>query len=162
MIKVKNFWKCFKANGFLFFSGVPCSMLGRLLEIATADTTVRYVSATRENVALGTASGAYLAGKRSAVLMQNSGFGNVVNALTSFNLIYEIPVLLIITWRGYKGKDAPEHIIMGKKTLAFLKELRLPYRVLSDDYKTDIGWAVRTMEKRSIPVAIVLKEGQLK
>jgi len=116
----------------------------------------------QDAAALGVAGGAYLAGKRSAVLMQNSGLGNVVNALTSFNMIYGIPVLLIITWRGYKGKDAPEHIIMGKKTLTLLKELKLPHRVLSDNYKADIDWAVSMMEKRLMPVAIVLKEGQLK
>ena len=51
------------------------------------------------------------------MIMQNSGIGNVVNPLASFSLMYKIPVLLVVGWRGYGGppNDAPEHWIMGAK-----------------------------------------------
>lgn len=125
------------------------------------DKTVQYIPAVRENAALGLASGAYLAGKKSCVLMQNSGLGNIINALTSFNLIYGVPVLIFMTWRGFEGRDAPEHIVMGKKMLPLLKELGLPYRVLTDNYKKDIDWALDKMDEFAIPAALILKEGMI-
>lgn len=132
-------------------------MLEDILKIAFLDPQIKYIPAVRENAALGVASGAYLAGKQSAIFIQNSGLGNMINALTSFNLIYKIPVLMFITWRGYRGKDAPEHIIMGKKTLSLLKELNIPAAVLEKDFKKNIDWAVKKMCRGKIPVAIILK-----
>lgn len=143
----------------MFFSGVPCSILEAALKEGLRDPQVRYVPAVKENVALGVASGAYLAGKKSGILIQNSGLGNIINGLTSFNLIYKVPVLMFITWRGYQGKDAPEHSIMGEKTISLLKELGIPYRVLSDSFRKDIDWALGTIKKRSIPVVLILKKG---
>ena len=51
-------------------------------------------------------------------MMHNSGIGNIVNPLTSLSLMYKIPALLIVGWRGYgrPPNDAPEHWIMGIKT----------------------------------------------
>ena len=69
---------------------------------------------TREDAALGVAAGAYLGGRLPMVLMQNSGLGVSVNALGSLHILYEMPVLLLVTWRGYEGKDAPEHLVMGE------------------------------------------------
>lgn len=150
-----------KSKGYDFYSGVPCSIIKKLLAEIQNGRGVEYINAVRENSALGLASGAYLAGRKSCLLMQNSGLGNIVNALTSFNLLYKIPVLMLITWRGYQGKDSPEHIIMGKQMTALLKDLGIPFKVLSLKYKQDINWAIQVMKQRSIPVAIIIKEGQL-
>lgn len=159
MISVNDFWNYLKSKEYTFFSGVPCSILEKVLEGCMHDLDIEYVPAIRENVALGLASGAYMSGKRSGILMQNSGIGNIVNALTSFNLIYKIPVLMFITWRGYGGKDAPEHIIMGKKTLSLLKELNIPTVVLSEEFKNDIDWTISRMKKSRIPCAVIIKKG---
>ena len=45
--------------------------------------------------------------------MQNSGLGVSLNALGSLHILYELPCLLLVTWRGFEGKDAPEHLVMG-------------------------------------------------
>lgn len=159
MISIKDFWRLLKDNDYKFFSGVPCSILTNILDYASKDTEIRYIPAVRENNALGVVTGAYLTGVKGGILIQNSGLGNIINALTSFNLIYKIPVLMFITWRGYQGKDAPEHIIMGKKTLKLLKELEIPTVVLSENYKKEILWAMKESEIRSIPVAVIIKKG---
>jgi len=159
MILVNEFLEYLKKKDFTFLSGVPCSILKPILNHILNDPDFNYISAVRENAALGVASGAYLAGKRSGILIQNSGLGNIVNTLTSFNLIYKIPVLMFITWRGYKGQDAPEHIIMGEKTLPLLDLLEIPNRVLGHTFREDIDWAIQTMESESIPVAVILKKG---
>ena len=150
-----------KEKGFKFYSGVPCSILKTMLKEVAADKEIKYISAVRENTALGVASGAYLSGEKSCILIQNSGLGNIINALTSFNLIYKIPVLMFITWRGFEGQDAPEHIIMGKKMTRLLEDIGIPYAVLGEDYKKDIDWALGQMSEARIPTALILKEGSI-
>ena len=68
------------------------------------------------------------------IIIQNSGIGNIINPLTSFNLIYKIPALIIVGWRGYGGKpnDAPEHWIMGEKTTEYFKMLDIPFACFED------------------------------
>jgi phosphonopyruvate decarboxylase len=95
------FWDVLKARGLTFFSGVPDSTFQQSYNYMVEDPEVRYVPAVREDVALGVASAAYFAGKLGGVMMQNSGIGNIVNPLTSFSLMYKIPVLLVVGWRGY-------------------------------------------------------------
>jgi sulfopyruvate decarboxylase subunit alpha len=158
LISPKDFWKPLKKNGYDYFSGVPCNLLTGILDCALNDKEIVYIPAVKENVALGIASGAYLAGRKSGILIQNSGLGNIINTLSSFNLIYKIPVLMFITWRGYEGNDAPQHIIMGKKMLGLLEQLEIPTIILSEDYGNEIQKGIKLMEKESIPVAMVLKK----
>ena len=66
------------------------------------------------------AAGAYMAGKIPAVLMQNSGLGTSLNTLISLNMIYRQPCILLISWRGFQGNDAPEHLVMGETMLPLL------------------------------------------
>jgi phosphonopyruvate decarboxylase len=114
-VKADEFWNAPKARGITFFAGVPDSTFQEPYNHLVGDPAIRYIPAVREDVALGIASAAYFDGRLGGVVMQNSGIGNIVNPLTSFNLLYRIPVLLVIGWRGYGGppNDAPEHWIMG-------------------------------------------------
>jgi sulfopyruvate decarboxylase subunit alpha len=111
MISGAEFLRLLVASGFDFFTGVPCSLAKSL--IAMLEERGGYIAETREDAAVGLAAGAYMAGKQPVVIMQNSGLGVCVNALASLSLMYDFPCLLFITWRGYQGKDAPEHLIMG-------------------------------------------------
>ena len=101
-----------EAQGYDFFTGVPCSMISSL--IATLETHPRlpYAPAVREDVAVGLAAGAWLAGRRPMVLMQNSGLGTSLNALVSLPLMYRLPALLLVTWRGHRHRIpySPEEI----------------------------------------------------
>jgi sulfopyruvate decarboxylase subunit alpha len=154
-----EFWDILKSEQVTFFAGVPCSLLEGVINVGLADPAVTYIPAVREDVALGIASAAQLAGRRGGVLMQNSGLGNVVNPLTSFNLIYRIPVLMVVSWRGFGGKDAPEHLIMGEKTLDLLHTLGIPHAVLeAATLEENLQWAVSTMEQQRIPVAVILRQ----
>jgi sulfopyruvate decarboxylase subunit alpha len=148
-----EFWDLLKSHELTFFSGVPCSLLESVIDVGLADPAVTYIPAVREDVALGIASAAHLSGRRGGILLQNSGLGNVVNPLTSFNLIYRIPVLMVVSWRGYGGQDAPEHLIMGEKTLG------IPHAVLeADTLEENLQWAISTMAQQQIPVAVILRK----
>lgn len=155
-MRVDSFWSLLKREGFNFWAGVPCSILKPILN--NIPKGMVYINATREDSALGLASGAALAGKASGILIQNSGLGNIINGLTSFNLIYRVPILLIITWRGYQGKDAPEHLVMGKATIPFLEIMGIPFKVISKDFSGQIKWAVQIMKDQQVPVALILKD----
>jgi len=147
--------------GFNFFTGVPCSLVKSL--IATLEERGGYIAETREDAAVGLAAGAYLAGKRPVVIMQNSGLGVCLNALASLSLIYHLPCLLLITWRGYQGKDAPEHLIMGDISPALLDTLQVPHRVLSAETVQDsLRWAAETLNHNGRPVALLLPPGVLR
>jgi phosphonopyruvate decarboxylase len=151
-----------EAQGYDFFTGVPCSMISGL--IATLETHPRlpYVPAVREDVAVGLAAGAWLAGRRPMVLMQNSGLGTSLNALVSLSLMYRLPALLLVTWRGHAGKDAPEHLLMGEISPSLLEMIRIPHRVLSArTIADDIAWGRAESERLSQPVALLLPPGVL-
>jgi sulfopyruvate decarboxylase subunit alpha len=154
-----EFWHTLKRHRVTFFSGVPCSLLESVINVALADPEVAYIPAVREDVALGIASAAHLTGRRGGILLQNSGLGNIVNPLTSFNLIYRIPVLMVVSWRGYGGQDAPEHLIMGEKTPDILRTLEIPFAVLEAPALEDnLEWAISTMEQQQVPVAAILRK----
>ena len=151
-----------KQRGLTFMSGVPDSTLKSVFELVVKDPEIRYVPAVREDVALGVASAAYFAGGLGCVLLQNSGLGNLVNGLTSFSLVYRIPCLLIVGWRGYGGppRDAPEHWVMGVKTLGLLEMLDIPYQVLeSGDPGPLVDRVLASIDERSMPGALVVRPG---
>jgi phosphonopyruvate decarboxylase len=116
----------------------------------------------REDVAVGIAAGAWLAGRRPMVLMQNSGLGTSMNALVSLSLLYRLPALLLVTWRGHAGRDAPEHLLMGEISPALLEMMRIPHRVLSArTVADDVAWGRAESERLSQPVALLLPPGVL-
>jgi sulfopyruvate decarboxylase alpha subunit len=144
--------------GFDFFTGVPCSLVGPV--IAELERRGVYHGETREDAALGVAAGAYMAGKLPVVVMQNSGLGVSLNALGSLQLSYETPVLLLITWRGFEGKDAPEHIVMGDVMDRLLALFGIPFRAPDQtSLDADVAWAGETARATRKPVALLVKPG---
>ncbi|MBI1883828.1 MAG: sulfopyruvate decarboxylase subunit alpha [Chlamydiae bacterium] len=153
-----DFWKQLKQKGFNFFTGVPCSFLEDL--IACVSEHEKYLPAVREDAAMGVAVGAWLGGRKPVLLMQNSGLGVSYNALTSLNLIYKIPVLMVISLRGYQIPDAPEHLIMGAITPQLLDIVQIPYRIPSrESLEEDLEFCITQMEKQQIPTALLMRKG---
>ncbi|HET9925800.1 MAG TPA: thiamine pyrophosphate-binding protein, partial [Methylomirabilota bacterium] len=146
-----------EAQGYDFFTGVPCSMISSLIATLEAHPRLPYVPAVREDVAVGLAAGAWMAGRRPMVLMQNSGLGTSLNALVSLALMYRLPALLLVTWRGHAGKDAPEHILMGEISPSLLDMIRIPHRILSaKTIADDVAWGRAESDRLSQPVALLL------
>ncbi|HET7344107.1 MAG TPA: thiamine pyrophosphate-dependent enzyme [Methylomirabilota bacterium] len=157
MISGREFAVALERHGFDFFTGVPCSLVEDLIATLERGTRAPYVAAVREDAAVGVAVGAWFGGRRPVVLMQNSGLGTSLNALASLSLMYGLPALLVVTWRGYAGKDAPEHLLMGEISPALLDLLGIPHRVLAvESLDTDLAWAARAMDERMQPVALLV------
>ena len=155
-----HFYDLLKKQGFDFFTGVPCSFLKEMIRIL--EDKEKYIPAVREDQAIGLASGAYLAGKKPVVLMQNSGFAIAINALASLNLIYKIPILMIISMRGFQIQDAPEHWVLGEATTKLLEDIGVPYRITEKDtFHEDISFCVERIEKERLCTAVLIRKGVL-
>ena len=105
---------------------VPCIMLAGVLE-KLENTSITHIPVTREEEGVGIAAGVSLGGKKPALLMQNSGLGNSINALLSLTKLYRLPLPLIISQRGGKGEKVLAQMPMGKATTNLLKAARIDY-----------------------------------
>ena len=161
MIESDEFVQALEQIGFNFFTGVPDSVLAGVIAVLLQRRM--FTASVREDEAVAMAAGAYMAGRVPCVLMQNSGLGTSLNTLISLNIIYRQPCLLLISWRGFEGKDAPEHLVMGQTMTQLLDVIRVPYRTLSEPTaQTDLRWVAETFMKERIPVALLIKQGVIK
>ncbi|NOQ97005.1 MAG: phosphonopyruvate decarboxylase, partial [Calditrichae bacterium] len=102
------------------------------------------------------------------VYMQNSGLGNAINPLTSLvdPEVYNIPILLLIGWRGQPGiKDEPQHIKQGKITLELLDTMGINYSILpksNHDFKSCVDSAIKKISETSSPHALIAQKGTFK
>ena len=159
MLSSQNFVDQLTGEGFNFFTGVPCSLLSGLISCLEERADVPYIPAVREDAAVGLCAGAYMAGSLPVLLMQNSGLGYCLNAFTSLNLIYKIPTLVIMSWRGCGGKDAPEHIIMGEINEDLLKTAGMDYAIITPENHQDVlQQAIRKINE-GIPFTLLVKKG---
>lgn len=156
----ETFFNQLKKDGYGFFTGVPCSLLSGLFSILEQQNAVTYIPSVREDAAVGLCAGAYMAGKLPVLMMQNSGLGYSLNAFTSLNLIYKIPVLVIMSWRGCEGKDAPEHIIMGEINEKLLETSGMDHSVLSQNNLDEaMADANENIRKKNMPYTLLIKKG---
>jgi phosphonopyruvate decarboxylase len=162
MPRTTEFLQALEREGYDFFAGVPCSLLKGVIRRFDAEPRWGYVSAVREDSALGMAAGAWMAGRKPAVFMQNSGLGVSMNALVSLHAIYEMPALIVVTWRGEGGRDAPEHLVMGEIMRSYFDLLKLPHRVLRKDaVAEDVREITRAIDARKVPGGLIVPEGIL-
>ena len=148
-----------------FFAGVPDSLLKNFCAyIDDNGSPGKHVITANEGNAVALAAGYHLAtGKTGAVYMQNSGLGNCVNPLTSLtdSEVYNIPVLLIIGWRGEPGiKDEPQHIKQGRVTTGQLDLLEIPYQILDaqSDLETALNKLLTSENMSKGPVALLIRK----
>jgi phosphonopyruvate decarboxylase len=97
-------------DGYDFFTGVPDSGLKQFIADLEQLPAGEHVRATWEGEAVGIAAGAYLAGRKPCVYLQNAGLGHTVNPLTSLCIPYGIEVLLVVGHRH----TLPQHKVMGE------------------------------------------------
>ena len=128
MIHARDFVDAARARGFTWYAGVPCSYLIPFINFVIGDAALDSVAAANEGDAVAAAAGAWLGGRRTVAMMQNSGLGNAVSPLTSLSHTFGIPVLLLCTHRGAPGiSDEPQHELMGAITAQMFDTMRIPW-----------------------------------
>lgn len=138
MISPKFFIDKLGSLGIDYFAGVPDSLLKNICAYISDNMDAQHnIITANEGGAIGLATGYHLAtGKIGCVYMQNSGEGNIINPLASLTdkEVYNIPVLLLIGWRGRPGvHDEPQHVKQGKITTGLLNVMGINYEVLAKD-----------------------------
>jgi len=163
-IELENkFCELLRAQGINFASGVPCGVQKYIISNLSNDPKITHIPATRESEAIGIAAGACLAGKKPVVYMQNSGLMDSINDITSLLIPYKIPVLLLVSWRGTLGEDAPQHLINGKSTIKILDAIEVPAQVLTkENMNLVVSSSKIWMEKQQTPAAILVIREVLK
>lgn len=166
MLRCEDFFKLCKKYDFNFFAGVPDSTFKSWMSFLEKNNDkLTNITSVNECEATAVCTGYHLStGKIGVLYMQNSGFGKTVNPLTSLcdPVVYGIPILMMIGWRGESGKkDAYQHHKMGSMTLPLLDILEIPYKIISDDIdelEETMKNAKGYMEKNSKPFALVVRK----
>lgn len=165
MIDADSYLEPAKALGFDFYAGVPCSFLTPIINRVISAPDIRYVGAASEGEAVAIAAGAWLAGRATTVMCQNSGLGNAVNPLTSLNHPFRIPTLLIVTRRGAPGlNDEPQHEVMGEITGDLLDTIRIAHAAFPNDEAEVDGALARardSMRQSELPFAFIMEKGDV-
>jgi sulfopyruvate decarboxylase TPP-binding subunit len=136
------------------FIGVPDSTMKYFIDQGFKRKKV--LITTREDEAIGIASGFALSKSKSLVFMQNAGFANSISTITSLVQLYEIPLIFLIGWRGYLKKDAPEHVKIGKIQPNLLKILDLQGKIITDkNWKHSCNWALKKLSNNESCALII-------
>ena len=152
-------YETIKQSGIDIIFSLPCIMLKGLLELIEERNEICHISITREEEGVGIAAGAYLGGKTSAILMQNSGLGNSINAIKSLLELFEIPIILIMSHRGPEGEKIKAQIPMGRFTPELLDLLKIEKYIIDTKEKiNDIKTAVQQSKISGVSVGILLKK----
>ncbi len=166
MIRPKFFIEALREKGIDCFAGVPDSLLKSICGYITDNFDAAHnIIAANEGAAIGLAAGHYLAtGQPACVYMQNSGEGNIINPLASLTdqEVYNIPVLLLIGWRGRPGvHDEPQHVKQGKVTTGLLNVMGVNYEVLSkeeDQALKQINKAAKALDNKEVFALVIEKD----
>ena len=115
-----------KAGGCDFFVSVPCKLLAGQIQLLEKDSDICYLPVTREEEGFGLCAGASLAGRLPCILMQDSGLGNSINAIKSLIQFFQLPVVMLMSYRGAPGEPVPAQVPMGVLVPELLKLLQIP------------------------------------
>jgi sulfopyruvate decarboxylase subunit alpha len=147
-----------KAAGVRSVSALPETWLGLLLQRAEDDPEMRLIQVAKEEEAVGIAAGAYFAGVPHILLMQNHGFLAAINGIVSLAQLYDIPLCMLIAYRGHWGEPYPWHTRGGIITEDVLRALGIPFAHATDPKR--VGGQIReawTFSQSSLsPVALLL------
>lgn len=122
----KLIYDALKACDVKIMSALPETWLVHLIRMADDDPEMILVRIAKEEEAVGISAGAHLAGVNSALLMQNHGFLAAINPIVSLALLYKLPLLMLISYRGHMGEKDPWQTQGGLATEPILRALNIP------------------------------------
>ena len=150
-----------KKAGIDFIATLPDEKMVELIRKVENDPGLRHIPLCREEEGIGICAGAYLAGRKTALIMQNAGFLNSCNALTTTCLQFQIPTLLLIYYAGDIGDRG--FTTLGAVTEPALQALSIRYYILrsTDEIDETICGAQVLAEDSKKPVAVLLTKSVL-
>lgn len=152
-----------KAAGINFIVCMPDSGFREVYFLTSNDSDFQFISVPNEAEGVSIAAGAWLGGKKSVMLMENSGLRVASEALATLGIARGIPVLLLISYRGSLGDRFWWSVNMGTVTEPMLNALRIPYYIVAkeEDIQGSIQRALKTLEASLNHVAVIMSGGTL-
>lgn len=152
-----------KAAGINFICYLPDSGFREFYALAKEDPYFQLIPVTNEGEGVSICAGAWLGGKKSLMMMENSGIRVASEALARLGISYGIPVLLLMSYRGSIGEGNWWAINHGVVMEPMLKALRIPYRILNreDEIEGSLRMASATLSASQYHVATVIGGGLL-
>lgn len=165
MISVDKYLEVFINNDINFFTGVPDSLLKNFVSyVASKLSSKNHVITCNEGASIALATGYHIGtNKIPLVYMQNSGLGNATNPLLSLasEKVYNIPMLLLIGWRGEPNvMDEPQHVMQGEATINMLNAMQIPHIIIDNNEEKSIKetkYIINEIKRSGKPHAIVVK-----
>ena len=150
-----------KNAGIDFVATLPDEKMLELIRTIETDRGLKHVPLCREEEGIGICAGAYLAGRKTAIIMQNAGFLNSCNALTTTSLQFQIPLLMLIYYAGDIGDRG--FTMLGSVTEPVLQAMGFRSYVLRRREQIDeiLNGAQILAEDSRKPVAVLLTKSVL-
>jgi sulfopyruvate decarboxylase subunit alpha len=150
-----------KKAGIDFVATLPDEKMLEVIRAVESDKELKHVPLCREEEGIGICAGAYLAGRKTAIIMQNAGFLNSCNALTTTSLQFQIPVLMLIYYAGDIGDRG--FTTLGSVTEPVLQAMGFRSYVLRQQEEVDevLRGAQILADDSKKPVAVLLTKNVL-
>jgi sulfopyruvate decarboxylase subunit alpha len=150
-----------KAGGIDLVATLPDLKFVELIRVIDRDPDIKHVPLCREEEGIGICAGAYLTGKKSALLMQNAGLLNSCNGITTTCLQFQIPILLLVYYAGDLGDRG--FTTLGSVTEPVLEGLGIRTYILrkTDEVAETLRGAQILAEDSRRPVAVLLTKSVL-
>src|ERR1700688_3998316 len=154
----KLIYDALKESDIRLLSALPETWLVHLIRSADEDPEMILVRLAKEEEGVGVSAGAYFAGVKSVMLMQNHGFLASINGIVSFAHLYKIPLLMLISYRGTFGERDPWQTQGGNVTEPLLRAMKIPYSFLDAPGSAEkpLRHAHALAESSLQPVALLL------
>ena len=146
----------FVANDVTFITTVPCKQLGSVMEEIETRPEIYHIPANKEDEGMGLCAGAFMGGKRPAIIMQNTAIGVTINTLVTLIQFYRMPLPMLISYRGELKESVACQVEMAVHTKALLNQLRIPtYHVHQQDDAREFDTILKYTFMCNKPVAIL-------
>ena len=113
-------------NDIRFVTSVPCKQLAKVIDEVESCDDIHHVPSNKEDEGMGLCAGAFMGGKRSAIIMQNTAIGVTINTLATLIQYYRMPLPMIISYRGELREPVACQVEMAVHTKALLAQLNIP------------------------------------
>ena len=163
MINSENFLRYLLKKNINFYAGVPDSCTNEFCNALNKLKKVKNIVTANEGVAVSLGIGYYLSTKKiPCIYLQNSGLGNATDPLTNLSNkeVYNIPIMLMIGWRGAPDiKDEAQHDVQGRILLKSLKLYGIKYLVINKDSdKKKVSNLLKYAKKNNRTIALIIKQ----
>ena len=148
------------ANGIEFVTTVPCKQLAGVIDEIEKRDEIFHIPANKEDEGMGLCAGAFMGGKRPAIIMQNTAIGVTINTLATLIQFYRMPLPMLISFRGEVGEPVACQVEMAVHTKALLAQLHIPtYHFHKEEDAEEFSGILNHSFMCNKPVAVLADAG---